>query len=149
MSDIRKLNGKDLIVYNSGHMIGCDTECSVEVSTSMSDATSKCDKDANGVMFQNQVPSINSLKVSGQGLIPVPPSSATTTSTQSADDLIKLQLAQTKLYITFKSLDSGIPLLYGFNAYITQIKVTGNHKDVAQYTYEFVSTGTVDFIPVS
>lgn len=149
-NDVTKIAGKDIAVYVSiagvgSYPVGCDETCDIEVTTSTITTTSKCSKDANDILWEEIVPNVNSVKVTGQGLIP---QLATAGYDEvSSQVLASAQFKQQLIYFTWGI--SGTNLFYGMNGYITTIKDTGDYKDVAKYNYTIMGTGPINTFPVS
>lgn len=146
-----KVKGKDIAIFISqggvgSFPIGCDETCDIEFTTSTISVTSKCSKDPiTGIIWDEIVPSINSVKISGQGLIPV---LATAGYDEfSAQQLALAQFKQALVYITWGI--SGTNLFFGINAYLTTVKATGDYKDAARYNYTLMGTGPINTFAVS
>lgn len=149
--DNTKVRGKDITVYISGavtgtYPIGCDEMADIEFTTSTIAITSKCSKDPiTGIIWDEITPSINSWKVTGQGLIPMLATAGY--DEVSAQQLAIAQFKQTLVYVTWGI--AGTNLFFGGNAYLTTVKATGDYKDVSRYNYVLMGTGPVQTYAVS
>ncbi len=65
-----KIKGKDIGFFIDGIVVGCSEDCDIEITTSMITTTTKCSKDSNGILFEENVPNINSIKFTGNGNVP-------------------------------------------------------------------------------
>jgi hypothetical protein len=133
-----KLKGKDIIVMIGAYPIGCEDTCDIEVSTSTMTATSKCSKDpATGVVWEEILPNINSMKLTGAGLVPM--STSNSYDSYSFQQLMGAQFAQLKVYVTWGI--AGTNLFYGADAYLMTNKATAAYNDIVKFTYTIQITG--------
>jgi len=141
------IQGRNFIVYNGTTPIGCAKTLTAELATATSDATTNCDVASDGTLWARNVPQKNSFKITVNGLMPVQNSVQMLTQ-QTGLALMKLQAAQTLLYITFQNPQSG-GLWMGGNAYITSSKVSAQTEQEATFDVTFDGDGKLDFLPVS
>lgn len=143
--DTTKIRGVDIAVYVGNYPVGCDETCDIDITTSVITTTSKCSKDGTGVLWEEILPSINSIKISGSGLIPMLATAGY--DEVSIQQLALMQFNQTEIFVTWGIVRTN--LFFGTNAYVINMKATGDYKDVAKYTYSFQGTGKVFLVPVS
>jgi hypothetical protein len=144
--DTTKVRGVDIAVYVGNVPVGCDETCDLELTSSMVTTTSKCSKDpVTGVIWDEVIPNINSVKVTGSGLIPMLATAGY--DEVSIQQLALMQINQTLIYFTWGI--AGTNLFFGMNGYITTTKGTGDYKDVAKYNYTIQGTGKINTFPVS
>jgi hypothetical protein len=132
-----KIRGKDIAITVNGIIVGCSEDGDIDVSTSMITATTKCSKGPNGVIWDEVLPNINSMKFTGNGNVPV--STSAGYSEQSFEQLASAQFAQLKVYVTWGIV--GTNLFYGVDGYLTSSKLTSPYNDVAKFSYEIQATG--------
>lgn len=138
--DTNKIAGKDVAVYMGDYPIGCDDTCDIEVSTSMITATTKCSKDpVTDVIWDEVLPNINSIKITGSGLVPFSTDSAGGYDEVSFQQLAEAQFVQLKVYVTWGIAHTN--LFYGADAYITTSKATAAYNDLVKYNYTLQITG--------
>jgi hypothetical protein len=141
--DTNKIAGKDVAVYISDSVlgtfpVGCDDTCDIEVTTSMITTTTKCSKDpVTGILWDEIVPNINGLKITGSGLVPL--SNSAGYDEYSFQQLASAQFGQKKVYVTWGI--AGTNLFYGADGYITTSKATAAYNDVVKYNYTIQVTG--------
>jgi hypothetical protein len=151
--DTVKIPGKDIFVYISDSVeiggtypIGCDDTCDIEITTSMIDTTTKCSKDGNDVLWNEVLPNINSVKITGSGLTPLLNSAGF--DEVSSQQLILAQMKQLKVYVTW-GLANTFGMFFGANAYLSTTKVTASVKDVVKYNYTLEITGPIGTSAIS
>lgn len=138
--------GKNIVLSINGTMVGCIKSTSFNVSTSTIDATTQCDKDANGVLWQNLQPNINSITASGNGLQPFV-NSGGTPEEFSMQQLLAAQFAQQTAFMTWE--DEAGQFFYGVDVIFTSTNATADITDEVSFDFELQSTGPVTTIPVS
>jgi len=143
--DLIKVRGKDIIITVNGMAIGCDETCDIEVSSSMITTTTKCSKDSNGNIWEEVVPNINSVKFTGNGIVPF--STSAGYDENSFQQLASAQFRQLKCYVTWGI--AGTNLFYGMDGYLTTNKATGPYNDVSKYNYAIQGTGPITTAAIS
>lgn len=146
MANTNKISGKNIFLSVNGIIVGCIKQASFEVTTSVIDATSKCSTDANGVLWQENIPNINSWKTTGNGLQPVVNSGGQPTEF-SMQQLMAAQFQQQKGYATWEDIDG--QFLYGGDVIFTSTKTDSNFDDLVTFDYELTGTGPINTVPVS
>lgn len=141
-----KIAGKNVFVSIDGELVGCIKQMSFELATSMIDATTKCSKDASGILYAENVPNINSFTSSGNGLQPLVTSGGTPDE-YSMQQLVAAQFQQKKVFLTWQA-DSN-QFFYGWDGYITTTSSDANYDDLVTFDYEFTATGIPYLTPVS
>lgn len=134
-----KIKGVDVVVYIGNVPVGCEDTSDIEISTSSITTTSKCDKDSSGVLWETNLPNINTVKFTGSGMVPF--------STSAGYDEFSLQqlalaaISQQKIYITWGI--QGTNLYYGMDGYLTTVKGTAAFNDVVKYNWTVNGTGKI------
>jgi len=142
------IQGRNFFVYNGTTPIGCAKTLTAELTTATSDATTNCDVADDGTLWQHNVPQKNSFKITVNGLMPIQ-SSAQMLTQQTGLALMKLQAAQTKLYVTFQNATAG-GLWMGGDVYISSTKLSATTDSEATFDVTFDSAGgKLAFLPVS
>lgn len=140
-----KIKGKDIAFFVDGIVVGCAEDCDIEITTSMITATTKCSKDSNGVLWDEVLPNINSVKFTGNGNVPT--STSNVFDEYSFQQMASAQFAQLKVYVTWGI--AGTNLFYGMDAWLTSNKLTSPYNDVAKYSFEVTGTGKITTSAIS
>ncbi len=140
-----KILGKDISITANGYVIGCAEDGDIEISTSMITVTSKCSKGPNGVIWEESLPNIISMKFSGGGFVPV--STSAGYDEYSFQQLALAQFSQVKVYVTWGI--AGTNLFYGIDGYMSNVKLSSSFNDAAKFTYEITATGIPTTAPIS
>lgn len=131
------IRGKDISFYANGYLVGCAEDVDIEITTSMINTTTKCSKDENGVLWETNLPNVNSIKFSGNGNVPI--STSQGYDMYSFQQLALAQFSQLKIYVTWGI--AGTNLFYGMNAYLSSNKLTSPVEDVAKFSFDVTGTG--------
>lgn len=140
-----KIRGKDIAFWINGIVVGCAEDCDITITTSMITTTTKCSKGADGVVWDEVVPNINSVKFTGNGNVPASTSSGY--SLNSFQQIALLQFSQTKVYVTWGI--TGTNLFYGMDAFLSSDKLTSPNNDVAKFSFEAIGTGKITTSAIS
>lgn len=142
----RKTKGKDFIVYIDGIAVLYDATSKAQFTSKNADTTSRASQDANGTIWEESLPISIGVKFTGSGFL-VDDSVSGGNNVYSIGRLYDAMATQKKVYVTFKSLD-GL-WLYGTDAYVMNITINADIKDVAKYDYEIMADGITVKVPVS
>ena len=140
------ITGKNVSLSIDGIIVGCIKQASFEVTTSVIDTTTKCSTDANGVLWQQNLPNINSWSSSGNGLQPVVNSGGQPVE-YSMQQLLAAQFAQQIGYAVWE--DTAGQFMYGGDVIFTSTSTDSNFDDVATFDFELTGTGPISIVPVS
>lgn len=142
-----KIPGKNVFLSVNGIIVGCIKQASFEVTTSVIDATTKCSTDPNtGILWQENVPNINSWKTSGNGLQPVVTSGGQPDEF-SMQQLMAAQFQQQTGYAVWEDIDG--QYMYGGDVIFTSTKTDSNFDDLTSFDFELTGTGPIRTVPVS
>ena len=130
------IKGKDISFYVNGYVLGCAEDVDIEITTSMITTTTKC-SNVNGVLWEENLPNVNSIKFSGNGN--VPQSTSQGYDVYSFQQLALAQFQQLKVYVTWGI--AGTNLFYGMNAYLSSNKLSSPVEDVAKFSFDATGTG--------
>lgn len=142
----RKTKGKDLIVYIDGIGVLYDSTSKIQFTSKNADTTSRASQDSNGTIWEESVPVSISSKITGSGFL-VNDNPSGGANVYSAGRLYDAMANQTLIYVTWKSLD-GL-WLYGSDAFVMNLGINADIKDVAKYDYEIMANGITSKIAVS
>lgn len=137
--------GKDLFISLNGVMIGCDTQCDIEMQTKVFDNSSKCTTDAAGNLFGSSITTMVTMKFTGQGFTVLDLTSSGGANEYSTAKLMDLAINRTKCFASYKRGDK----FYGCDVYVSNIKETAKFDEISSYSYELVSCSPLTTIDPS
>jgi hypothetical protein len=142
--------GRNFIIYVNGIPVGCSKTCSIELTSALSNSTTKCDVDqATNSLWTHNTPQENSWKLTDSGTVPILNSSGQVTELAGLA-LIALQAAQTKCYVQFERFQNGVATEWiGGDGYITSCKLNADTTADLAYDITIDGTGPLSTLPVS
>ena len=121
------LNGIDILVYNGTNAFAHATDCSLQVSMALRDASTK-----SSVGWKANLPGQRSWQISTNGLIAMDVQ-------YNFANLVNLAINQTKLTIYFKTSNSSDYSFSGY-AYLTSVQASAPNNANATYSASFEGT---------
>jgi hypothetical protein len=137
--------GRNLVIYWNGVPVGCSKTASIEITTSTSDSTTKCDV-VGGVLWANNTPQKNSFTITDNGMVPVLTSAGMATE-KSIRFFQTAQIQQVKGYATV--IDSTTGDILGGDVWVTSSKLTGETESDQTYDVTLTGTGPLSLVAVS
>lgn len=146
MANSQYFQGRNLVVYWDGIPVGCSKTCSFELTTDVSDSTTKCDV-KSGVLWARNSPQKNSWSITDSGVVPIQNSAAMATE-HSLMFFVQAQASQIKGYAQFED-PSNPGIFIGGDVWITSTKSTGALTEDTTYDITLTGDGPIDFLPLS
>lgn len=144
---VNYVQGRNLVIYVNNKPVGCSKTCTIEITTSLNNSTTKCDVDpVTNSLWAHNSPEENSWKITDAGSVPIQ-NSAGALPEYDGRALAILQANQTIIYVQFQNSLTG--LWMGGNGFITSTKLTGETMADATYDVTIEGTGQLNFLPVS
>lgn len=146
-ADTVYVQGRNLLIYVNGKPVGCSKTATLEITTAVSNSTTKCDVDpVTNALWTHNSPEENSWKLTDSGTIPIQNSAGMATEF-AARAIADFQIAQTLVYAQLQ--DSLTGEWYGGNGWVTSCKLSGETTADATYDITIDGTGPLSKIPVS